>query len=58
MLLKWKKADTIKKNIEALLDGIKEIGLEVNAEKTKDMLISVSQKIGQMYSIKIRNRSF
>jgi hypothetical protein len=30
---------TIKKNIEALLVGSKEIGLEVNADKTKYMLI-------------------
>jgi hypothetical protein len=31
--------DTIKKNNEALLDAIKEVGLEVNPEKTKYMLM-------------------
>jgi hypothetical protein len=39
--------DTIKKNTEALLDDSKEIGLEVNPEKTKYMLTSRSQKIGK-----------
>jgi hypothetical protein len=38
--------DTIKKNTEVLLDASKEIGLEVNPEKTKYMLMSRSQKIG------------
>jgi hypothetical protein len=50
--------DTIKKNTEALLDASKEVGLEVNPEKTKYMLMSRSQKTGQKYSIKIANRSF
>jgi sorting nexin-29 len=49
---------TIKKNTEALLDASKEVGLEVNPEKTKYMLISRSEEIGQKYSIKIANRSF
>jgi hypothetical protein len=38
--------DTVKKNIEALLDARKEVGIEVNPEKTKYMLMSNSQKIG------------
>jgi hypothetical protein len=50
--------DTIKKNTEALSDASKEVGLEVNPEKTKYMLMSRSQKIGQKHSIKIANRSF
>jgi hypothetical protein len=50
--------DTIKKNTEASLDASKEVGLEVNPEKTKYMLMSYSQKIGQKYSIKIANKSF
>jgi hypothetical protein len=50
--------DTIKKNIEALLDASKEVGLEVNTDKTKYMLMSRSQKIGQKHSIKIAIRSF
>jgi hypothetical protein len=50
--------DTIKKNIEALLDASKEVGLEVNQEKPKYMLRSHSQKIRQKLGIKIANRSF
>jgi hypothetical protein len=33
-------------NIEALLDDTKEVGLEVNPQKTKYMLMSRSQKVG------------
>jgi hypothetical protein len=50
--------DTLKKNTEALLDASKEVGLEVNSEKTKYMLMSRSQKIEQKHSTKIANRSF
>jgi hypothetical protein len=50
--------DTIKKNTEALLDASKEVGLEVNPEKTKYISMSCSQKTGQKYSIKTANRSF
>jgi hypothetical protein len=53
-----KNIDTIQKNTEASLDASKEIGLEVNPDKTKYTLISRSQKIGQKQSIKIANRSF
>jgi hypothetical protein len=49
--------DTTKKNTEALLDASKEVGVEVNPEKTKYMLMSHNLKIGQKHSIKIGNRS-
>jgi hypothetical protein len=49
--------DIIKKNTEALLDASKKVGLEVNPEKTKCILMSRSQKIGQKHSIKIAKRS-
>jgi sorting nexin-29 len=49
---------TIKKNTEALLDASKEVGLEVNSEKTKYMLMSRSETTGLKYSIKTVNRSF
>jgi hypothetical protein len=52
------KIDTIQKNTEALLDASKEVGLEVNPEKTKYMIVSRCQKAGQRQSIKIVNRSF
>jgi coproporphyrinogen III oxidase-like Fe-S oxidoreductase len=53
-----KTIDTIKRNTEAVIDASKEIGLEVNPEKTKYMLMSCNQKIGQKRSINIVNRSF
>jgi hypothetical protein len=43
---------------KALLDASKEVGLEVNPEKTKYTLVSRFQKAGQRQSIKIRSRSF
>jgi hypothetical protein len=39
--------DTIQKNAEALLGASKEVGLEVNPEKTKYMLVSRCQKARQ-----------
>jgi hypothetical protein len=48
---------SIQKNTEALLDTGKEVGLEVNSEKTKCMLMS-RKKAGQKHGIKIANRSF
>jgi hypothetical protein len=53
-----KNIDTIKKNTEAVLDASTEVGLEVNPEKTKHMVMSSYQKIGQKHSMKIANRSF
>jgi 3-dehydroquinate dehydratase len=50
--------DTIKKNTRALLDASKEVGREVNPEKTKYMLTSRYRKAGQNRSINIANRSF
>jgi hypothetical protein len=35
--------DTISKNAETLIDANKEVGLEVNVEKTKYMLVSQDQ---------------
>jgi hypothetical protein len=50
--------DTIQKNTKALLYASKEVGQEVNPEKSKYMLVSVCQKAGQRQSIKIGYRSF
>jgi hypothetical protein len=41
-----------------LIDASKEVGLEVNAERTKYMLVSCHQKAGQNHNIKIGDRSF
>jgi hypothetical protein len=35
--------DTINKNTQSLIDASKEVGLEVNMEKTKYMLVSCDQ---------------
>jgi hypothetical protein len=50
--------DTIKKNTETLIVASKEVGLEINVEKTRNMLLSRHQKIGQNRGVKIANRSF
>jgi hypothetical protein len=50
--------NTIKKNTETLIDASKEVGLEINAEKSKYMLLSHHQNVGQNQDIKIGNRSF
>jgi hypothetical protein len=50
--------DTIKKNTESLIHASMEVGLEVNAEKTKYMLLSCHQNAGQNHDIKIGNRYF
>jgi hypothetical protein len=49
---------TIKKNTETLIDASKEVGLEINVKKTKYMLLSRQQNVGQYQDIKIANRSF
>jgi hypothetical protein len=48
----------IKKNAEAVLDASKEIGLEVNSEKTKHMFMSRHQTAGQSNYIRAANKSF
>jgi hypothetical protein len=50
--------DIIKKNTEILIDDSKEVGLEINAEKTKYMLLSRHQNVGRNRDIKIAKRSF
>jgi hypothetical protein len=50
--------DTIYKNKETLINASTEVGLEVNVEKTKCMLVSRDQNAGQNREIKIGNRSF
>jgi len=42
--------DTVKKNAEALVAATKEIGLEVNAHKTKYMTMSQDQNSGRIHS--------
>jgi hypothetical protein len=49
---------TIKENAEALFAASKEIGLEVNADRTKYVVMSRYQTAGQSHSMKIDNSSF
>jgi hypothetical protein len=48
----------IKENMETLIDTSKEVGLEVNTENTKYMLLSRHLNAGQNYDNKVANRSF
>jgi hypothetical protein len=49
--------NTVNRNTEALIDIVKEVGQEVNTEKTKCML-SHHQNAGKNHYIKVANRSF
>jgi len=49
---------TIKKNAEALIVASKEIGLEVNADKTKYVVMSRDQNGGRSHNMKTVKRSF
>jgi hypothetical protein len=50
--------DTIKKNTQTLIDASMDVGLEVNTEKTKYMLLSRHQNARQNHDIKTGNRCF
>jgi hypothetical protein len=52
--------DAIYRNTEVLIDAIKEVGLEVNTEKTKyiHMLLCCHQNAGQNHNARIVNKSF
>jgi hypothetical protein len=49
---------TVKRYIETLIDASKEVGLEVNVEKTKYMLLSRHQNAGHNHDTYIANRSY
>jgi hypothetical protein len=46
------------KEKQTLINASKQVGLEVNTEETKYMLLSRHQKAGQNHDIKIANRWF
>jgi hypothetical protein len=50
--------NTIKENTETLLEASRDIGLEINAEKTKYMIMSRHPNSGQNQNIRIANVSF
>jgi hypothetical protein len=49
---------SIKKNAKDLVIASKEIGLDVNAGKTKYMVMFQNQNAGHNHNIKIDNKSF
>jgi len=50
--------NTLQANAEALVVASKEIGLEVNADKTKCTVMSRDQNAGRSHNIEIDNSSF
>jgi hypothetical protein len=50
--------NTIKENTEAFLEASRDIGLEINTEKTKYMIMSRHSNSGQNQNIRIANESF
>jgi hypothetical protein len=50
--------NTIKENTETLLEASRDIGLEINAEKTKHMIMSLHPNSGQNQNMRIANESF
>jgi hypothetical protein len=50
--------NTIKENSETLLEASKDIALEINAEKTKYVIMSCHLNLGQNHNIRIVNESF
>jgi hypothetical protein len=50
--------NTIKDETETLLEASRDIGLEINAEKTKYMIMSRYPNSGQSQNIRIDNESF
>jgi len=56
MLIYWGgSVHTVKENGEAVVVATKEIELEVNADKTKYMIMSRDQNAGRSHSMKIDN---
>ena len=49
---------TVNEQADALVVASKETGLEVNADKTKYMVMSGDQNAGRSHNMKIDNRTF
>jgi hypothetical protein len=50
--------NTIKENSETLLEAGRDVGIEINVEKTKYMIMSRYPNSGQNQNIRIANESF
>jgi len=49
---------TLKENAKPLVTATREIGLEVSADKTKYMVMSLDQNTGRNHSVRINNSTF
>jgi hypothetical protein len=58
MKLNERRQLLVKKNTEALLEASREVGLEVNTEKIKYVVVSRHQNVGQNCNVLIANKSF
>ena len=52
----WKR--TYYKKTQGVVVGSKEIGLEVNSDETKYIVMSRDQNVGRSHNVKIDNNSF
>jgi hypothetical protein len=52
-----RSVNTVEENAEVLVAATKKIGLEVNADKTKYIVMSRDQNAGQSHGVKIDNSS-
>jgi hypothetical protein len=50
--------NTIKENTEIILEASRDVGLEINAEKVKCMIMSRHRNSGQNNNIRMANESF
>jgi hypothetical protein len=53
-----KNINARKKNTKAVLEANREVGLEVNTEKTKYKVVSCHQNVGQNHNLLTANKSF
>jgi hypothetical protein len=58
MLIYWMKTNTITRNTEPLLVARREVGLEINTQKAKYMVVSRHQNVGQNHNLQISSKLF
>jgi hypothetical protein len=58
LIFRGDSVNTIKENTEIPLEVIRDVGLEINAEKTKYMIMSRHPNSVQNQNIRIANESF
>ena len=58
MLIHWAEVYILKRKTEALVVASQEIGLEVNVDRTTNMVMSQDPKSGWSHNIRIDNSSF